>query len=505
MKRTKVICTVVACCLGFVVLGGVVLNWLGFNPGLMVGRMIQAQTQFWVHFWPWALPGVALVYAGLTVVFDDRKGWGGWKPIACYSAAFLWLLFGGYFLMVKPLHRVGHDVRHDTITATLTTVQDEGPTFDTRPPYAYQGALLGRSIGDLTAVSTKGIWRFPVDGKQETCALISPARNAFKRPMQGVVCVDDAGHVERQLFKGQIPTMQVFMGGLRLAGIVNDKIPGGTIHDSDLYGYIENGKPYMVAPVRALSGTWKPVTIWAGALIFDTDGNVRVIHEADGSVPGPVVGESIAIDVLQALGDRAGFIASKTAQVAYDTAAGDNSSNLALDRSDGGGMRLVTLLTPRGASQTPTALLEVDMTKVGRNDWPAAVLHQFPAAKPGDRPLASDKEITDTFTQLFGAQLQMQQRGLQIMEITPTEPGKVRMVIGTPNNLTAAVTADRSTRTFCLTSVDGSQQLGCQTPGAEPAAGQELSGQPLQQMSSPDLLALLGQLRDEIRRRGLAS
>jgi hypothetical protein len=486
---------------------GALLDALGFNPGLGIARLWQAQTQFWVHFWLWVIPALVVIAAGMMLVsLRDRSR--AYVPIGLTGIAVgaLWLIVGFFPIMVTPLHRVGHDVRHDQISETLTTVQDEGPTFDTRPPYAFQGTVLGRSIGDMTAVATKGIWRFPVNGTQKTCALIAPSKNAFKRPMQGVVCVDDSGHVERQLFKGQIPTMQVYEGGLRLVGIVNDLIPGGTIHDSDLYGYIVDGQPFMVAPVRALSGWSKPVTIWAGALVFDTEGRVQIVHDADGSIPGPIVGESLAIDVLQALGDRAGFIQSKTAQVAYDTAAGDNASNLALDRSDGAGMRLVTLLTPRGASQTPTALLEVDMTKVAHNAWPAAVLHQFPAQPPGARPLASDREIIDTFTQLFGAQLQLQQRGLQIMEITPTTPEHVRMAIGTPNNLTAAVNVDRATREFCLTSADGAQQLGCQTPGgaATPGEGSAPPLQQLGQMSSPDLLTLLGQAIDEVKRRGLA-
>jgi hypothetical protein len=68
------------------------------------------------------------------------------------------------------------------------------------------------------------------------------------------------------------------------------------------------------------------------------------------------------------------------------------------------------------------------------------------------------------------------------------------------------VNVDRATREFCLTSADGAQQLGCQTPGgaATPGEGSAPPLQQLGQMSSPDLLTLLGQAIDEVKRRGLA-
>ena len=57
------------------------------------------------------------------------------------------------------------------------------------------------------------------------------------------------------------------------------------------------------------------------------------------------VGESIADDILADLSHRDVFMDSKRASTAYDLGDGANVSNFLLERADGSGERLVTMLT----------------------------------------------------------------------------------------------------------------------------------------------------------------
>lgn len=437
----------------------------GYNPlAATLNALHAAVAGFapWKLFWLFAIAGVPLAVMSALKSEDHNSSAGTWFGVGAFV-----VLAAGVGLSISPVNRWGHDVTHRQVNQVLEVVEGRAPEFEVRNPFKVAYRDLTESIGDSSGfeVPRDNVWRFEVDGEARTCGLKLPVSHQWKRPVAGVACVDDNGKVAEASFSGDVPSWHATFGHLRLAGAVNDAFPRGRFVISDVYGFIDAEGPHMVVPVTTMRGGLGWHEGWAGALVFDADGTSRKVTDP-AEVPGPVVGESTADRVLNALNHRGGFIASKQAETGYDLGEGENVTHLYLERADGSGERLVTLLTPRGTSETVTAVLEIDPHTIV-DGWPAATLYRLPTRTEGGKSRASVAEVIDLVRQRYGTAMQLAQSKLELMEATPADHDELVITVGSDRQVFARASVDMMTRETCVYT-PGGVEVQCDPGGAAP-------------------------------------
>lgn len=490
----------------------------GFNP---LASTLNLGHLLWGLLAPWKF---VLIVAGVSVpVLALTAGSRNPKSFDIAMTVVVLLLIIATGLSIRTVNRWGHDVAHDQITGVLTVSDDDAPTYETRDPYELATARLQRSVGDSSGyeVPADNVWRFEVDGTAQTCGLKAPNANAWKRPMGGVVCVDDTGRVTEAAFDGQVPSWLVAFGHLRLADKVNDVFPRGRFEVADVYGYIDADGPHMVVPTTRMMGGGGWYTGWVGAVVFDVDGTARAVTDPS-TIPGPVVGESVADEVLDALAHRAGFMDSRRNQTRFDLGDGANVRHFLLERGDGDGERLVTLLTPRGSSETVSAILEIDPHTIV-DGWPTATLYTLDTRSDDGTSRASVREVLDLVGQRYGTAMMLGEAQQRVMEATPGDPDVLMVTVGSNQRVFARVSVNMMTRESCVFAPDGTE-IRCSSGTSAPLAFGSLPGLfnnddgatsdaavspgdaelpvgELSELSDDELFALLREVTDELDAR----
>lgn len=496
------------------IVGGV-LDFAGYNPGAAAMNAGHILVAGFAPIWP--LVAAMIVVGACMAAFPAAEN----SPVAIIGIVVVLVVATG--VSVRTANRYGHDVAHAQINRVLTVSEDSPPEYEVRDPYAVATTRLSRSVGDEAGFDVTNVWRFDVDGTPKTCGIKVPNANEWRRPLGGVVCVTDDGVVENEAFEGQVPSWTAAFGENRLAGRVNDLFPRGRFVISDIYGYVDGDGPHIVVPVTRIMGGMRWHEGWVGAAVWDTDGTARKVTDP-AEVPGPVAGESLSDQVLDALNHRNGFMDSKRRQTGYDLGEGDNVRHHLLDRADGSGERLVTLLTPRGSSNTVTAVLEVNPRDIV-NGWPTATLYQLEDRNENGSSRASVAEATDLVRQRYGTAMQMSESGLRVMEASPSTHNDLVVAVGSDQRVFARVTVDMMSRETCVFTPDG-EQVRCDSQDAQPLAlgslrrlftedtdtstddspepnpgGQPASNMDISSMSDDELTDLLRQVADELDAR----
>lgn len=507
--------------------GAFVDSVLGYNP------MAWAQNSWqvicggfapWGRFWLGVLIAVAVVTASYGLAQRSYNS-GAISGLAWLVAVLI--VITGFGTSITVVNRRGHDITHDQINKVLNVQENvSSPGYELRDPYDLAYTRLQRSVGDASGyeVPRENVWRFEVDGVNQTCGVRVPNARADRRPVGGIVCVDDAGSVQSKSFTGKVPSWLVTFGEYRLQRVVNDAAPRAKYISSDIYGYIQDGKPYMVVPVTRMQGGSAYHTGLVGDLVFAEDGSYKLERDFS-KIPGPAVGESVSNLVLDALNHRGGFMASKRSQFAYDLGGdGANVSQYLLRRSDDRSEKLVTLLTPRGSSETVTAVLEIDPHKV-IGGWPAATLYRLNTVNDQGASRASVAEVKDLVNQRYSTAMQLGNSGTGVMEATPADPERLVLTVGSNQRVFARVKVNMLTRETCvftpaqvqvrcesaqaaplalgslpqLFSTEGSPKSQAPSGTTAPAADQDLSG-----LDDAQLADLLRKLSEEYARRAVA-
>jgi hypothetical protein len=358
-----------------------------------------------------------------------------------------------------------HRVRHRAINTVLTVEKAQTPAYSARPAFPQSSAMLIRDLGEIPGQRVGEVWRFRVQEGDEqvakTCALLTYTRQQWRRPAAGVACRTDDGLVERVMFTGRVPVPATSLVTTdRLADRVNGILPFHVVDHADVYAYVARGEAFMVVPTRRIVGQFPYRHGWGGTVVFDGNGGHQVHRTLDGSVPGPAFGISNANEVLRALNNRGGFWAAQQAEFSYDLTENSevgtgNVSHFLLNRADGTGERLVTMLTPKGDSETPTAILEISLTGIELGQWPQATLYQLPGTTESQRSRASNSEVLAHVRNLYGPALQLADSGNRLMELTPLGGDLVAVTIGTERVALARVTFDQITRRSCVYAMNG--------------------------------------------------
>lgn len=442
---------------------------LGFNMGAatMNGfKIVAAGFAPWKTFWIAALAAAAVF--GIGVAIEAKNTDSDSKMASSVTTVLaVVLLIGGFVMSISTVNRWGHDISHDQITKVLDVEDGIAPTYEIRDPYGLAVKRLERSLGNNSGyeVPSDNVWRFEVDGEPQTCGLKVSIKHSNKSPIRGVVCVSDTNKVTKANFDGKVPSWKVAVGHLRLAKVVNDEFPRGRYNSGDIYGYIDADGAHMVVPVTAMSEGLGYHEKWVGALVFGPDGKaVKVTDPA--KVPGPVVGESTADRVLNALGNREGFMDWKRNRTKYDLSEGRNVKHFLLERADGSGQRLVTLLTPNGTSETVSAILEIDPNTIV-DGWPKATLYKLDSETESGESRASVGESVDLVRQRYGAAMQLAESRNEILEATPGDTDELVVTVGTNQSVFARATVNMMTRETCVFTKAG-DKVRCDDRDAAP-------------------------------------
>ncbi len=443
---------------------------LGYSPAATVartGQMLAGSASVWL------LVVVLLAAFGFAWLWDinTRTGW----VIASIIVGAL--LVGTVITVPSESNRRKHDVAHAQVTKVVTQVNASAPAYEPREPFALLVKRLERSIGDQAGVSLPetNIWRFEVDGVAQTCGLTVAAKKAWTAPVRGVICVSDAGKVTKADFEGtQVPSWLVAVGDLRLQKAVNKAFFGGRYTSADVYGYITKEGPHMVVPVTTRQGGTRYHEGWAGALVFGPNGKVTKVTDPS-KVPGPVTGASMADEVLDHLGNRGRFMEMKRNLKSFDLGSGGkNDSQFLLTRSDGKGERLVTLLTPKGSSQTVSAILEINPHKV-IDGWPEARLYTLRTQTEDGQSRSSVEEAVALVRSRYGAAMQLAEARNSIAEATPYGRDELIVTVGSDQRVFARVKVNMMTRTSCVYTAE-MVEVRCDKADAAPLPISGLAG-----------------------------
>lgn len=397
--------------------------------------------------------------------------------------------------------------------ATVVSVEEETSYLD-RAPWNVADSYAARGLGDLVGEKQ------PVKAVHDTTtedttryALLVEARSMFGNA--GYEAVQEM----RLPMSGHIPASATTScgfdpsHGLKLDAVwpwrslnraIHNTKPGAHWNSGDAYAYCDpDGVPVVVVPLFKYVG-W-PVALMEpdGAMIY-TGGQVRHL-DADElnteGIEGPTFPQSIATllrDSLVASGSYGDWISSRagydtTEKDAEDANAGNVSEFTVVSTS--GELTYVTPLTPRGSSESITALFEAP----ARQGAGAARVNTFP-----DLPSTSTLETTIRESSVRGDQdwATRWSAGMRVYEILPAADGHWVASIGlgqavsyradiAPDGIVHVVRVDDT-----APDIDTSDDVPDDMPGVVVDGGKALSD-----MTDEELLDLIRAAVDELESR----
>lgn len=156
----------------------------------------------------------------------------------------------------------------------------------------------------------------------------------------------------------------------------------------DGYGYCNDGKPVVVMPLWKYEGFWFVKIVPAGAAVYDSDGfrlmdAKQLVKE---NIEGPTYPQSITNRYRYSLNAANGYGGWFNSTSGYDLTTKDledsnagNASNFSLVDDDGG-IHYITPMTPRGDSESITAVFVAPAQQgVGDGKFRVETGHDLPA------------------------------------------------------------------------------------------------------------------------------
>lgn len=265
---------------------------------------------------------------------------------------------------------------------------------------------------------------------------------------------------------------------------------GLSVAESDVRYYIQDGKPYVLAPVTKVVGNgFDGRRVTAGFITINPEGTMMLHKTAKaGEWPVPVIAYSTAAQVRESLNTRAGYYCrtrlkspgcvkkinplEDTSSVAGINGAGDpnygNSTEFVLRRADGR-LVMVSALTPYGNSRNVVAYLEVVVDELESEQVPAATLYSVRAEASG---LSIAQAVTAAYTADISwtsevTDASAQKAASRIYEITPGAKGEVVATIGNATNpeyllRVRPTLSDGSLRfSYCMYTYDTNAKVDC--------------------------------------------
>lgn len=279
--------------------------------------------------------------------------------------------------------------------------------------------------------------------------------------------------------------------------------PNAHYSKDDVYGYCDGDSPVIVVPLWKYEGVWHVTKAPAGIAVYTEDG-VKVYDEAETAkldIQGPTYPRSLAeiqrssINGSGTWGEWFGkSYGYETTEKDDEDANKDNTTEFTMISGDGK-MDFVTPLTPRGSSQSMTALAEIGavQTGKGRNEVVINTSPQLPATSTITTSIKESSVHGDSNWSTRWSS------GMAVYEILPGKDGHWVASIG--QGQAVSYRADIAP--------DGSVTVTNSDTGASSGEGTDTTtesvtvpgSKPLSEMSDAELLDQIDQATTELQRR----
>ena len=460
------------------------------------------------------------------------------------------LLVPGVGLLGSKAWRNGHESLREIATNVSESTENH-PEYLVRPNSVQANRIALELLNDVSVSATTPAQYTRANGKPAWCLGGMGRSDRFGRKYTTqVVCIDDENTLSKAAFNGLIPSIDGnFSTNLRKK--IAESQPGLSVALEDVRFMIKDGKPLMILPATFRRGGMNPITLPAGVFVYDVNGALTYDKEAtSGEYDIAVLPYKVARDLRASLNERAGYwcagnlnkekcLKRNTPYEATNVINGEkqsdvnseNYSEFVLYRADGS-IAMVTPLTNYGKGRNITAYFEVPADAASYGVLPKATLYK------GVNEV-SHRVIVQALTPAYTSDLTWlteidasadQATASRIYEITPTEPGSMRLTIGTSTNpqyivdVKATLSADSTEFSWCIYTApsgsNASRKIECRkaSDGEAPIGtlrGLNLGTQPttpattpvvdpssdLATLSNEELLQLIKEASEELARR----
>lgn len=402
------------------------------------------------------------------------------------------------------------------------------PEFADRAPFDVAVASAKKQLGDtagtvgqmkiLPAESDNGLWAAPIVrrgmfvGYESVMELNLPLFGTGNAKTQNTCDFDKDLATHRA--GGALPHNS-------LRYLVNSNTPLNVVYDgADLYSYCDGDTPFVVAPLKQVTGFWYPEWSSAGAAVYNgSTGELQILTDTS-EIPGPVYPISLAERQRSALPaidksftehffGRSGWVSTSKATesvVAEEDTDDPNTLNATelnlryLEESESG---YVTSLTPRGESTSVTAVSVVDSGTAEAGTRNPLRIYVY---KDGEH-----REANSTMAQSIRSDFSYMPdwaSGLKVFEVAPGKDGSWVASIGQTQSVVyrAIIAEDGS-----ITLIDGKGKAMTGTsstgsgeePAPAPVAGRPVDpGVDLSTLTPAELQELGNEILSELAKRG---
>lgn len=515
------------------ILAGIVL----VVPVWMSGLGVLAAIEWLLRVWTWA---IVLILVPLVIIVwraghweslkktlkpsaaknDPRLKRDGWIMLAALLVA---IVGGAYGFFVHPY------LVAKTYTAGVTT--ENAPTnYADRAPWVVADNYAQRDQGDVIG-DRLGVHYVPTAADATSGA----GDGAGTGTSRYTVLVKERGVLGSGGYEAvqslTMPTTGVIPAGASSACStpdgMNDRLGsvwpwhslGWAIHskglflhwdNDDAYGYCtKDGTPTIVVPLYRYSGFWMVTKVPAGAALYTPDG-VTILDAAEleaKGIEGPTYPRSLAALQREALNAGGSITDWWGSKYGYDlTNAADkedtnqeNSSEFTLITANSHELQYVTPLTPRGTSESLTAVSAIparQRTSGQREPLTVNTSAQLPATSTlGTSIKESSVEGDNAWTTRWAA-------GMRIYEILPAQDGHWVASIGQGQAVSyrADISPDGS---VTVVNADTGQSSEGEADGTGTGTGSVTvkGAKPLSEMSDAELLKLIQDATGELQSR----
>lgn len=365
-RHYKVIPITIAAIIAFSLLVVVLTVWFS---GLGVLAMGESFIRAGIAFWGPLLVAVILLAWGF-----NHSGTNKLRRGLALSLAIVIALTGVGNLVI------GHDyLSHKLYTSDVVTVE-ETTNFAERAPWTVAESYAARDQGDIIgdresihyvpaakdaeAVDGEGTSRYTtlVKGRGVLGLTGYQAIQTLQMPTTGPIPSEASSYCE--IPDEMNDRLSSFWPWHSLSWSIHAKKPFAHWNSDDAYGYCNGEDPVVVVPLWKYEGFWLTKRVADGAAVYTADG-VEILSAdelVDDGIEGPTYPRSLAEiqrDALNAGGSLSDWLGSRygydgTEKDDEDANEGNTTEFTLMD--DEGVMSYVTPLTPKGSSQSITAV-----------------------------------------------------------------------------------------------------------------------------------------------------
>lgn len=282
-----------------------------------------------------------------------------------------------------------------------------------------------------------------------------------------------------------------------LAWSIHARAPFAHWDADDAYGYCEGDEPVIVVPLYGYEGFWSVTRVPQGAAVYRPSGlEVLSAQElVEAGIEGPTYPRSLAEiqrKAINAGGSLGQWWGSKYGYDLTDTDAEDanaqNPSEFTLVARDSGEVSYVTPLTPRGSSQSMTALSLVSAVQQGEGR--ATLTVNTATDLPATSTLVT--AIKESSVQGDSSWATRWSAGMGVYEILPGKDGHWVASIGQGQAVSYRADIFPDGRVSIVNVETGAASAPATTVDA---------GRPLSQMTEAELLDLIQEAVQELEKR----